>query len=98
MDRTPLWEGRLRLWISALGASLDDGSTGETRHEEDLPLCCRTEAARNATQDPEQRPERDSGFECAVCGAAWQAPLAVEPEFDAFAYSGAYPDETEGAA
>lgn len=83
----------MRLWVSTLGASLDDGSTGETRYEEDLPLCCRGEAARNGSEEP------DSGFgyfECAACGAAWQIPLPVEPEFDAFTYRA--PDEREGAA
>lgn len=79
----------MRLWISILGASLDDGSTGETRYEEDLPLCCRGEASSKPRDSAEQTGD-DSGashyFECSVCGAAWQRPLPVEPELDAFAY------------
>lgn len=75
----------MRMWISALGAWLDDGSTGETRYEEDLPLCCRREAAR-ATND----------FGCPACGAAWQLPSPTEPEFCAFTYR--EPEGREGAA
>lgn len=90
MDRAPLREGRVRIWVSTLGASLDDGSSGETRYQEDLPLCCRGEAARNGAATPGE------AFECAVCGAAWQLPLPVEPEFDAFTYRA--PDQREGAA
>lgn len=82
-----------RLWVSTLGASLDDGSTGETRYEEDLPLCCRGEAAKNGAEPTGDAP---GYFECGACGAAWQLPLPVEPEFDAFAYRA--PDEREGAA
>lgn len=81
------------LWISTLGASLDDGSTGETRYEEDLPLCCRGEAARSGAGEAG---EASGYFECGLCGAAWQRPQPVEPEFDALAYR--LPDESEGAA
>ncbi|WP_152670547.1 hypothetical protein [Rubrobacter aplysinae] len=83
------------LWISTLGASLDDGSSGETRHEEDLPLCCRTEAARNVAADG----DFSGHFECGACGAGWQRPLPVEPEFDAFTYrTYRAAGESEGAA
>jgi hypothetical protein len=81
------------LWVSTLGASLDDGSTGETRYEEDLPLCCRAEAARSAVSGSGEAPEH---FECGLCGAGWQLPLPVEPEYDAFTYRAA--EESEGAA
>lgn len=77
----------MRLWVPALGG---DGSTGEMRHEEDLPFCCRGEAARGGAA------EAGDAFECAACGAAWQLPASVEPEFDAFTYRA--PDGREGAA
>ena len=93
MDRAPLREGGVRLWISTLGASLDDGSAGEARYEEDLPLCCRGEAA-SFVRDGSGEPGDD--FQCPVCGAVWQLPMAVEPEFDAFTYRP--PDESQGAA
>lgn len=89
MDRPPLRESGLRLWISTLGAALDDGSTGETRHEEDLPLCCRSEAAPLAGEPGEV-------FGCESCGAAWQIPEPVEPEFCAFTHRAF--EEQEGAA
>lgn len=89
MDRTPLREGGVRLWISTLGSSLDDGSTGETRYEEDLPLCCRSEAARNGAGEADT-------FECGACGVVWRVPQPVEPELDAFTYRS--PEQSEGAA
>lgn len=79
----------MRLWLPALGAS--SGDSGETRHEPDLPLCCRSEAVRIGAEA--------GYFECGGCGAAWQTPLPVEPEFDAFTYlTYRVADETEGAA
>lgn len=101
MDRTSLRESGVSprnpvLWVSTLGASLDDGSTGETRYEEDLPLCCRGEAARTGGKEVCEAP---GYFECGFCGAGWQLPLPVEPEFDAFAYrADVEDDEREGAA
>lgn len=102
MDRASLREGGVRLWvsgISALGASLDDGSTGETRYERDLPLCCRGQATRlahaNATAVREGFGIADN-FECPACELGWQSPLPVEPELDAFGYHDT--DEREAAA
>lgn len=46
----------------------------ESVYEADLPACCRR-SARGA----------EDSFECHSCGAMWQAPLPVEPEYDAFA-------------
>lgn len=89
MDRPPLRESGVRLWVSTLGADLDDGSIGETRHEEDLPLCCRSEAARLAGEPGEV-------FGCGACGAAWQTPEPIEPEFCAFTHRAR--EEQEGAA
>jgi hypothetical protein len=75
--------------ISILDAALDDGSTGETRYERDLPLCCRGEATllahANATDAGDGLGVADH-FECPACGLAWQRPLPVEPELDAFGY------------
>lgn len=102
MDRASLREGGVRLWmsgISTLDASPDDGSTGETRYERDLPLCCRAEASRLA-RDSAEPVDEGSGmadyFECTACGLGWQRALPVEPEFDAFGYHGI--GETEEAA
>lgn len=99
MDRASLREGGVRVWISTLGASLDDSSAGETRYERDLPLCCRGEASRvahaNATDVGDGFGIVDH-FECPACGLAWQRPLPVEPELDAFGYRDA--DEREEAA
>ena len=57
----------------------------ETLYEEDLPGCCRRSA----------RSLEDS-FECPACGAAWQAPLPVEPEECAFTER--FSDGQKGAA
>lgn len=91
MDRTSLREGGVSLWMSGVSApevSLDDGS-GETRYERDLPFCCRGEAARfahsKATAAEDGLGVADH-FECPACGLAWQRPLPVEPELDAFGY------------
>ena len=67
MDRAPLREGGVmgRLWVASLG--------GEVRYEEDLPGCCRRDAA-----------SAESSFHCPACGASWQVPLPVEPEGCAF--------------
>ena len=54
-----------RLWMAFLG--------GEVLYAEDLPGCCRRDAAG-----------AESSFECQACGASWQAPLYVEPEECAF--------------
>ena len=55
----------------------------EVRYEEDLPACCRRTAR-----------EYEHSFECPVCGAMWQKPLAIEPEEDAFVER----EERRGAA
>lgn len=57
-----------------------------TFHEEDLPGCCRR-SARAA----------DDSFECPACGAAWLAPIPVEPEECAFSARRA-DDQRKGAA
>lgn len=67
MDRAPLREGGVmgRLWMASLG--------GEVLYAEDLPGCCRRDAA-----------SAESSFECHACGASWQASLPLEPEECAF--------------
>jgi hypothetical protein len=45
----------------------------EAFYEADLPSSCRRSAR-----------SLDDSFECPACGAAWQAPLAAEPEECAF--------------
>jgi rubredoxin len=86
MDRPPLREGRVmgRVWMAALGE--------EALYEVDLPGCCRrsVSAARSAES-------LDDYFECPACGAAWQAPIAVEPEECAFTER-ASDGERKGAA
>lgn len=62
-----------RLWLAALAPDSGEGSV----YEADLPTCCRR-SARGA----------EDSFECHSCGAMWQAPLPVEPEYDAFAGKG----------
>lgn len=79
--------------ISTLGASLDDGSTGETRYERDLPPCCRGEAYATDVGDGLVIGDH---FECPDCGLAWQRPSPVEPELDAFGHRDT--DEREEAA
>lgn len=60
-----------RVWMAALGE--------EALYEADLPGCCQRSvgSARIAKS-------LDDYFECPACGAAWQAPLAIEPEECAF--------------
>ena len=59
------------VWMAVLG--------GEALYEADLPACCQRSvtSARSAES-------LDDYFECPACGAAWQAPAAVEPEECAF--------------
>ena len=80
MDQPPLRAGGVvtRAWIAALGEEV-------FLYEEDLPACCRRGAGET---------EAGGSFECPSCGAVWQAPLAVEPEEDAFTE----PQERRGAA
>jgi hypothetical protein len=61
---------------------------GEALYEADLPECCQRFAR-----------SFDDSFECAVCGAEWQAPLAevAEPEECAFTER-ANDGERKGAA
>jgi len=54
-------------------------------YEVDLPACCQRSA----------RGSEDT-FECASCGAVWQAPLRVEAEEDAFGRRDT--EERKGAA
>ncbi len=86
MDRSPLREGRVmgRMWMAALGE--------EALYEADLPGCCQrsVSSARSTTS-------LDDYFECPACGAAWQAPIAVEPEECAFTER-ANDGERKGAA
>lgn len=65
--------GDARIWIAALAPA----SGEESVYEADLPACCQR-SARDA----------DGSFECYSCGAMWQAPLPVEPEYDVFAERG----------
>ncbi len=58
----------------------------ETFYEEDLPGCCRRSA--HGTAD---------SFECPACGATWQAPIPVEPEWCAFSEK-RDDDQRKGAA
>lgn len=59
----------------------------EALYEEDLPGCCRRSARSH-----------NASFECPACGAAWQAPLPVEPEECAFAERGSDDERRKGAA
>lgn len=67
-----------RAWVSVWAEE------GEVRYEEDLPSCCREEAART----------REEGFECPACGARWGIPIPAEPEGCGFVEFG----ERRGAA
>lgn len=86
MDRPPLREGRVmgRMWMAVLGE--------EALYEADLPGCCQrsVSSARSAGS-------LDHYFECPGCGAAWQVPVAVEPEECAFTER-ASDGERKGAA
>ena len=86
MDRAPLREGRVmgHMWMATLGE--------EALYEADLPGCCQrsVSSARSAKS-------LDDYFECPACGAAWQAPIAVEPEECAFTER-ASDGERKGAA
>ena len=73
--------GAARLWVPPLG--------GEATYEEDLPGCCRRSAGSTGGYA--------GSFECPACGAAWQAPLDVEPEECAFTER-ASDGERKGAA
>jgi hypothetical protein len=72
------------MWTAALGE--------EALYEVDLPGCCQrsVSSARGAKS-------LDGYFECPACGAAWQAPVAVEPEECAFTEH-ASDGERKGAA
>ncbi|CAA9436973.1 MAG: hypothetical protein AVDCRST_MAG80-986 [uncultured Rubrobacteraceae bacterium] len=72
------------MWIATLGE--------EALYEVDLPDCCQrsVSSARNTKS-------LDDYFECPTCGAAWQAPVAVEPEECAFTER-ASDGERKGAA
>lgn len=71
------------MWMAALAP--DSGE--ESVYEADLPACCRRGA--RAAEDR---------FECHSCGAMWQAPLPVEPEYDAFAGGSRGDEGRRGAA
>lgn len=64
VDSVSLTEGGVRLSLSTSGASLDAGSTGETRYEKDLPLC-RGEAMWVGVSAPLDT------LECGLRGRAW---------------------------
>lgn len=86
MDRAPLREGRVmgRMWMAALGE--------EALYEADLPGCC-----QRSVSSARSVKSLDDYFECPACGAAWQAPVAVEPEECAFTER-ASDGERKGAA
>ncbi|MDQ4063564.1 MAG: hypothetical protein M3122_06690 [Actinomycetota bacterium] len=65
-----------RLWIASLGE--------ETLYEVDLPGCCQRSANGSANGSASTAGNFDDSFYCPVCGAEWQASLAVEPEECAF--------------
>jgi hypothetical protein len=86
VDRAPLREGRVmgRMWMAALGE--------EALYEADLPGCC-----QRSVSSAQSAKSLDDYFECPACGAAWQAPIAVEPEECAFTER-ASAGERKGAA
>ncbi len=86
MDRPPLREGCVmgRVWMAALGE--------EALYEVDLPGCC-----RRSVSSARSEKSFDDYVECSGCGAAWQAPVVVEPEECAFTER-ANDGERKGAA
>ena len=66
---------------------------GETLYEADLPGCCQ----RSAGSFQSAKGLDEHYFECPSCGAAWQAPIAAEPEECAFTER-ASDGERKGAA
>ena len=73
-----------RMWMAALGE--------EVLYEADLPGCC-----QRSVSSAQGKKSLDDYFECPACGAAWQAPVAVEPEECAFTER-ASDGERKGAA